>query len=165
MHRSSCRCVGPCGGTLAASRSYVESVECATRLLVLGPWRVHTQAPAAPLDAGTCPVVALCVLRPASAWGVLLRQNPTASEISDARFRAIYSGMRKLPLELLGAAGLSGDPSVPQTIGRVPSLCVLSFSLESWSIWRGRVTPTSMVLHCRWPGVRLLVQVEGVCVS
>ena len=53
--------------------------------------------PAAPLDAGTCPVAVLCVLRPASAWGVLLRQNSTASEISDARFRAIYSGMRKLP--------------------------------------------------------------------
>ena len=61
------------------------------------PWRVHTQAPAAPLDAGTCPVVALCALPPASARGVLLRQNPTASEISDAKFRAIYSGMRKLP--------------------------------------------------------------------
>ena len=38
---------------------------------------------------------ASCVLhRPG---GVLLRQNPTASEISDAKFRAIYSGMRKLP--------------------------------------------------------------------
>ena len=55
------------------------------------------QAIAVLLDAGACPVAVLCVLRLASARGVLLRQNPTAPEISDARFRAIYSGMRKLP--------------------------------------------------------------------
>ena len=67
------------GDTLAVSRSSVEGVECVTQVFMIGPWEVHTQASVAPLDAGTCPVAVLCVLRPASAWGVLLRQNPTAS--------------------------------------------------------------------------------------
>ena len=84
------------GGTLAVSRSSVEGVmRCAG---AYGrPWRVHARPPLprsmqAPVRWLHC---ASCVLhRPG---GVLLRQNPTASEISDARFRAIYSGMRKLP--------------------------------------------------------------------
>ena len=59
----------PCGGTLAVSGSNIESVKCVTQLFVIGSWEVHTQATIAPLDAGTCPVVALCVLRPASARG------------------------------------------------------------------------------------------------
>ena len=34
-----------CGGTLAASRSSVESVECATQVLMAGPWKVHARPP------------------------------------------------------------------------------------------------------------------------
>ena len=87
-----------CGGTLAVSRSSVESVECVTQLFVIGSWEVHTRPP---LPRSMQALVrwlhcVSCLLhRPG---GALLRQNPTASEISDARFRAIYSGMRKLPL-------------------------------------------------------------------
>ena len=85
-----------CGGTLAASRSYVEgAMRCAG---AYGrPWRAHARPP---LPRSMQALVrwlhcASCVLhRPG---GVLHRQNPTASEASDARFRAIYSGMRRLP--------------------------------------------------------------------
>ena len=85
------------GGTLAGSRSSVESVECATQVFMAGPWEVHARPP---LFCSMQVLVrwlhcAPCLLhRPG---GVLLRQNPPASEASDARFRAIYSGMRKLP--------------------------------------------------------------------
>ena len=72
-------------------------VSCVTQVLMAGPWEVHARPP---LPRSMQALVrwlycAPCLLhRPG---GVLLRQNPTASEISDARFRAIYSGMRKLP--------------------------------------------------------------------
>ena len=85
------------GGTLAASRPHVESVECVAQVLMTGPRKVHARPP---LPRSMQALVqrlhcASCVLhRPG---GVLLRQNPPASEISDAKFRAIYSGMRKLP--------------------------------------------------------------------
>ena len=57
-----------CGGTLAASRSYVEgAMRCAGAYgRPLGGAR---QASVVLLDAGTCPMVALCVLRLASARG------------------------------------------------------------------------------------------------
>ena len=94
--RSSCRCAGPAG---APSRRPVPAsrVSCVAQVSMAGPWRVHTRPP---LLRSMQALVrwlhcAPCLLhRPG---GVLLRQNPTASEISDARFRAIYSGMRKLP--------------------------------------------------------------------
>ena len=113
-----------CGGTLAVSGSYVEgAMRCAG---AYGrPPEGARQAPAAPLDAGACLVVALCVLRPASAWGVLLRQNPTASEISDARFRAIYSGMRKLPpgSVLNKTASSTAGTCIPECTGRYAENC------------------------------------------
>ena len=70
---------------------------CVAQVLMAGPWEVHARPPlprsmqalAQRLHCASC-----ALHRPG---GVLLRQNPTASEISDARFRAIYSGMRKLP--------------------------------------------------------------------
>ena len=130
-----------CGGTLAVSGSNIEG---AMRYAdVYGrPWRVHTQAtialrggqespigqgrrPRCPARCSTCPVAALCVLRPASAWGVLLRQNPTASEISDARFRAIYSGMRKLPpgSVLNKTASSTAGTCIPECTGRYAENC------------------------------------------
>ena len=85
-----------CGGTLAVSGSNIEGAMRYAAVYDRPPEGAR-QAPAAPLDAGACPVAVLCVLRLASARGCPPRQNPTASEISDAKFRAIYAGMRKLP--------------------------------------------------------------------
>ena len=85
------------GGTLAVSRSSIESVECATQVFMAGPWEVHARPPLLRSMQALAQRLycASCVLhRPG---GALLRQNPTASEISDAKFRAIYSGMGKLP--------------------------------------------------------------------
>ena len=91
--RSSCRCAGPAGAP--ARRPVLASgVLCVAQGSMAGSWEVHARPPlllgaarnhpsgraaasAAPLDADTCPVVALCVLR--QPGGVLHRQNPTAS--------------------------------------------------------------------------------------
>ena len=85
-----------CGGALAASRPHVGGVmRCAG---AYGrPWRVHARPPLLRSMQALAQWLhcASCILhRPG---GVLLRQNPATPEISDARFRAIYSGMRKLP--------------------------------------------------------------------
>ena len=97
-----------CGGTLAVSGSNIEG---AMRYAdVYGrPWRVHTQAtialrggqespigqgrrPRCPARCSTCPVAALCVLRPASARGVLparIQRHPKFRMLDFAQFTLV----------------------------------------------------------------------------
>ena len=93
------------GATPSRCPVLTSGVLCVAQLFVIGSWEVHARPPllrsmqalAQWLDCASC-----VLHRPG---GVLLRQNPTASEISDAKFRAIYSGMRKLPTFIIGIEG------------------------------------------------------------
>ena len=90
-----------------------------------------------------------CSLALAAMYAVAGRPGPRASDVR---------------VELLGASWTGWREPSRRRSG-VPSLYFLSFSLQQWSIWRGRVTPTSIALHLSMARCPALVLVGGGCVS
>ena len=81
-----------CGGTLAVSRSSVESVECVAQVLMAGPWEVHAQASAVLLDAALAQWLhcASCVLhRPGVSTAARIHRHPKLRMLDFAQFTLV----------------------------------------------------------------------------
>ena len=77
------------GGTLAASRSSVESVKCVTQLFVIGSWEVHAR-PSLPRSMQALAqwlYCASCVLhRPGVSSSARIQQHPKLRMLDFAQF-------------------------------------------------------------------------------